>query len=1441
VRLLALHPDPARGPGLATTEVDVEPGTTVAELRPHLARLTGYAGWASTAVRFAVDDALLDETHRAGHHPLVPGATVRHGAGDPPVERAAVRADHHVAVVAGPDSGHLLPLTPGGTLHLAGTTADGVDDPGLGRLTVRCRGRRVHVRSDVPGTLTRARRTVSRGRHGPSRRSAARPLHPGRWRRWREGDHVDVGRTTLVLRRPPASGPGAAGPHDAGDPHGRRRERDPATAALWVGPVVGSVVLAAVVRQPLLLVVGLVTPLVALATHLVGARRRRSGGASGVGGPSGSGGTSGSGDASGPGGATGRGGVTGPPVATGGRGESGPGGTVGPGGAAVVARAVTDPADLVAATMHAILDGGPRVRGGAPWAPDGTLVVVGPPGAARDVARGLLLGELGSHLDARVVLRTADERAWQWCATVAGTGPLPATDETGDPGACVVVCDTADAIGGLARWRAATPAGHRLLLVLPHRGAVPAWCRHVVEVDHRGATLHAPGASSPVPLHAVREHRARAQLVRAHAARAVAADGAPDLAPPGAVDLGDLPHVPRPDAGAVAAAWDARRPGLAAPLGRGPGRAPVTLDLVADGPHALVAGTTGAGKSELLSTLVLGLATAHPPERLAVLLVDFKGGTGLGAVAGLPHVLEHVTDLDTARTHRVLTGLRAEVRRRERILAERGITDLTDLTDVADRRTGEPTPPPRLLVVVDELRALADDVPDAVATLARLAAQGRSLGIHLVLATQRPAGVVSADLRANVGLRIALRVTDEADSRDVVEAVDAARIDARLPGRALVRRGSRPLELVQVARARPGVGTPPARLARAPRRPADAAGAGASAAVVLATASAARAGADVSHRADGGTLRTLAPRDAATTTDPSWPGLHEGALAPRTAVLGDGAACETGWTPAPGRDRSASPAGSDGTATWVAAARQAAQGRPAPSVPWLPDLPDQVAPHDVPPGPGLALALGDVPHEQRREGVRWEPERGHLLVVGGPGSGRTTTLVAVGVQALAAGRPVHAVGLPAAAVAALHAADVHATLGTVAEVHEVRRITRLLGVLAARDEVRTAGGPTVLLVDGLTSVLDALGAVARGAGAERLTACWRGAPLGVAVAASADVSSASAHHAAAFRDRLVLRVADGTLDALAGVPAALAGPRSRPGRAVRLGDGPPLLCQVARVDPDERGASGPASLVVPVAPAEPTRPAHEGVARVERLPVRVDLPATGTTSPVRGRGGHGAAAEALRPFVGAQHPGGHADLLVPVGVGGDAASEVVVGLGRALLVAGPPGSGRTNALGVVAAAARATGTPVVRLVAHDRAAGGLPGVRDVTSAQVPTSHAVVLVDDADELPLLSPETAEVVERLLREPAGTVRVVVAATSTAAAGALRGPLAAAVRHRLALVLDPLDPAGAELVGPAAPWLVDPRERPTGRGVLVAGRARVPVQVYRCGAEPPASPAV
>ena len=207
-------------------------------------------------------------------------------------------------------------------------------------------------------------------------------------------------------------------------------------------------------------------------------------------------------------------------------------------------------------------------------------------------------------------------------------------------------------------------------------------------------------------------------------------------------------------------------------------RGAVRVDLVRAGPHALMAGTTGAGKSELLTSWLLQLALALPPQRLSLVLVDYKGGAAFGALTDLPHTAGLLTDLDPALTTRALTCLEAEVGRRERLLAERGAKDLSCLDAGAA--------PARLVIAVDEFAALASAHPEVLEGLMRVAAQGRSLGIHLILATQRPAGAVSPAIRANTAVRVCLRVLDAADSVDVVGCDEAARLGSR-PGRLVVR------------------------------------------------------------------------------------------------------------------------------------------------------------------------------------------------------------------------------------------------------------------------------------------------------------------------------------------------------------------------------------------------------------------------------------------------------------------------------------------------------------------------------------------------------------------------------------------------------------------------------------------------------------------------------
>nr|WP_243738968.1 FtsK/SpoIIIE domain-containing protein [Microcella frigidaquae] len=178
----------------------------------------------------------------------------------------------------------------------------------------------------------------------------------------------------------------------------------------------------------------------------------------------------------------------------------------------------------------------------------------------------------------------------------------------------------------------------------------------------------------------------------------------------------------------------------------------VTVDPEGDGPHLLIGGTTGSGKSEFLRTLALGWAADRSPAQLQLLFVDFKGGATFTDLLRLPHAVGLVTDLDPLAAERTLLGLRAELRRRERLLVEHGLRDASQAPDLV----------PRLAVLVDEFAALIDTVPELHAAFADLSARGRSLGVHLVLGTQHPAVAVRDAVAANCAVRVAFRLPETA-------------------------------------------------------------------------------------------------------------------------------------------------------------------------------------------------------------------------------------------------------------------------------------------------------------------------------------------------------------------------------------------------------------------------------------------------------------------------------------------------------------------------------------------------------------------------------------------------------------------------------------------------------------------------------------------------------
>jgi len=228
---------------------------------------------------------------------------------------------------------------------------------------------------------------------------------------------------------------------------------------------------------------------------------------------------------------------------------------------------------------------------------------------------------------------------------------------------------------------------------------------------------------------------------------------------------------------------------FAAPIGITAQGEKLYLDLHerAAGPHGVIAGTTGSGKSELLTTMILSFSANHPPDKLAFFLIDYKGGGMSGLFGDLPHLIGSISNLSGVQSKRAMIALRSENIRRQKIFAESGVNNINDYTKLYDAGlVNEPLP--HVLIIVDEFAELKKEEPDFMDSLISVAQVGRSLGMHLILATQRPSGVVDDKIRSNSRFRIALRLVDRSDSMDMLQRADATTI--RECGRAYLQVGN---------------------------------------------------------------------------------------------------------------------------------------------------------------------------------------------------------------------------------------------------------------------------------------------------------------------------------------------------------------------------------------------------------------------------------------------------------------------------------------------------------------------------------------------------------------------------------------------------------------------------------------------------------------------------
>lgn len=782
----------------------------------------------------------------------------------------------------------------------------------------------------------------------------------------------------------------------------------------------------------------------------------------------------------------------------------------------------------------------------------GVVGIVGDRAAALATARSLLLQAAVHHgpadLQVAVAVAPAHAADWDWTKwlphlrTATGGGRLVASDPTaaaallgalaarpaptrraGEPpvGPTVLaVIDDVTLLGGrrspardLLRGDGGLVAG---IVIAPTEDQLPAMCNTVITAAASVGELSVRWPHLGLRL----DHVTTAAVTDATArdgARALARFEDPELGLVG----GGLPDVVRllpllgfddvtPDR--VLDGWRhlPADPPPAGPLGVGEDGI-LQLDLVADGPHALIGGTTGSGKSELLRSMVAGMAARVDPDHLVFVLVDYKGGSAFDECARLPHTVGMVTDLDESLGERALRSLEAELHHRERVLRDAGAQDLP-----AYLAGGSPAGPlPRLVVVIDEFATLATELPDFLGALVGIAQRGRSLGVHLILATQRPQGAVNANIKANTNLRIALRVQDANDSSDIIDQPTAADLSRSTPGRAYVRRGPGEVELVQSALST-------AAATAGPARPVE----------ILPFRFTA---ADAPVAVDAG-------------DDDSPSDLHRLVEAVIGAFDASGAAApRQPWLPELPADLAFDTL-----------------------------APVAVPPTGTPIGL-VPLGLVDEPTRQRQSTGGWDTAEGHLAVFGMVGSGTSTTLLATARSLTDRFPParVHLYGIDFgtgdlnALTALPHTGGVVAATNREGQFQLVRRLKAELDRRRDLTAEERAEAPTIVVfVDGLPAFL----AEHEGIESTELADTFgrllnEGASVGVVFVATAERPGAVSHRlAGTFNQKVLLRLADPTDYGSIGVRLKEA-PTFAPGRGYRHDA---TLFQVAQPGPVDR-------------------------------------------------------------------------------------------------------------------------------------------------------------------------------------------------------------------------------------------------------------------------------
>ncbi|MCR2816980.1 FtsK/SpoIIIE domain-containing protein [Microbacterium jiangjiandongii] len=532
------------------------------------------------------------------------------------------------------------------------------------------------------------------------------------------------------------------------------------------------------------------------------------------------------------------------------------------------------------------------------------------------------------------------------------------------------------------------------------------------------------------------------------------------------------------------------------------------LDLRAQGPHALVGGTTGSGKSEFLQAWVLGMAAEYSPQRVTFLFVDYKGGAAFAECTALPHCVGLVTDLSPHLVRRALVSLRAELHHRETLFTRKKAKDILEL-----EKRGDPDTPPALVIVIDEFAALVNEVPDFVDGVVDVAQRGRSLGIHLIMATQRPAGVIKDNLRANTNMRVALRMADEVDSDDVIGTKDAAGFDPAIPGRGAAKTGPGRLTVFQSA-----------------------------------------------YTGGWSFVEEEAPEVALESFAFGPPRRWE---APKT----DSASAERDLGPTDQQRL---------VATMVQASQAAAIEPPRrPWLDELATVYDLTLLRQRS-DQKLLLGVQDVPQRQAQDTVYFEPDdEGHLAIFGTGGAGKSATLrtLAVAAGITPRGGPVHVYGLDFGS-GGLRMLEAMPHVGAVIPADAGERVTRLFRMLKAELDRRgeayaavnagtisqyrsLAGRPDeariLVLIDGFPTFRSEYEAVTGRADAYQVfqQIMTDGRSVGIHVALTADRGQAvPTALQSTIQKRVVLRLSDSDAYPMVGAPRDVLSAESAPGRAI---------------------------------------------------------------------------------------------------------------------------------------------------------------------------------------------------------------------------------------------------------------------------------------------------